>query len=513
MLRLKQMIRTKVFFISVFLLVGVTPLSPTYAAGEENMVTGLEIVAGAEPGDVLVRWVAPQEATGLTSYYVQLFESGGVPSEVDDDYSVAGINQTSMTFTYDPESEGGISIGKSYLVTVKSQYTNTYYETRTTVPFTVYGAPSQPKSLSALRIGEGQVNLTWVEPDDNGGTPITSYQIQCDPDCPDGTNLILEGANLATSLSILNLDPSQTYKFTVQAQNAKYLSEASSESEIKAFAAPGQPGNVSAAAGIESVKVSWVKSSPSSSVTAYFVEILDASDLTEVVATEEVSGAQSSATVSQLQSGTEFKARVTPFIGSVNGDSNITASTFTPKSPTVASQPRVPTAVGSDRAVTVSWTAPTTNGGRSISIYRVTSAPGNKSCTSTKTSCKITGLANGTGYTFTVKAINSVGSSSSSVATKSVSPFSTISGIKWVAKSKGKSVKATFKPINGAKTYKYSTTGATKKSGTCKVKGKKSKAKVECKISVKKGNTSIVISAFTKANTDLAKVTKSVKAK
>ena len=69
---------------------------------------------------------------------------------------------------------------------------------------------------------------------------------------------------------------------------------------------------------------------------------------------------------------------------------------------------------------TVSWTAPTNNGGSAITSYSVTSSPGNFQVTTANgltTTATISGLTNGTVYTFTVVATNVAGSSAVSKAT------------------------------------------------------------------------------------------------
>ena len=69
----------------------------------------------------------------------------------------------------------------------------------------------------------------------------------------------------------------------------------------------------------------------------------------------------------------------------------------------------------------ISWTAPTSNGGYAITGYTVTASPGGLTCNTTgATSCTITGLSNGTSYTFTVIATNSIGNSASSSASNAV---------------------------------------------------------------------------------------------
>lgn len=76
-------------------------------------------------------------------------------------------------------------------------------------------------------------------------------------------------------------------------------------------------------------------------------------------------------------------------------------------------------AVPGDRDASVSWTAPA---GGTVTGYTVTSTPGSFTCTTTNTSCTVTGLTNGTSYSFEVVAAFS-GSSATSVAqTASVVP-------------------------------------------------------------------------------------------
>ena len=95
--------------------------------------------------------------------------------------------------------------------------------------------------------------------------------------------------------------------------------------------------------------------------------------------------------------------------------------TFTPPF-TVPGPPTNVSATAGNAQASVSWTAPTNNGGVSISSYTVTSSPGGLTATTTGTSATVTGLTNGTAYTFTVKATNSVGQSVSSSPSNSVTP-------------------------------------------------------------------------------------------
>ena len=86
------------------------------------------------------------------------------------------------------------------------------------------------------------------------------------------------------------------------------------------------------------------------------------------------------------------------------------------------SKPLSVTATAGNGAARVAWSAPLQ--GTPITGYAVTSAPGGFTCTTTgATSCIVSGLANGTPYTFTVTATNLVGTGPASSASNSVTPL------------------------------------------------------------------------------------------
>src|SRR5205823_14943676 len=79
--------------------------------------------------------------------------------------------------------------------------------------------------------------------------------------------------------------------------------------------------------------------------------------------------------------------------------------------PTISDPPTNAVAAAGAEKATVSWTPPASDGGSPITHYSVTSTPDDLTATvdGSITSASVTGLANGTSYTFTVTATNSVG--------------------------------------------------------------------------------------------------------
>lgn len=99
----------------------------------------------------------------------------------------------------------------------------------------------------------------------------------------------------------------------------------------------------------------------------------------------------------------------------VEGTINLTVR----KEPDAPGRPRVSNPA--NKSVTVAWDAPTSNGAP-IQGYRVTAAPGGTTTTCPTTTCVISGLQNGTAYTFTVAAFNEVGYSPESPASADITP-------------------------------------------------------------------------------------------
>jgi RHS repeat-associated protein len=104
---------------------------------------------------------------------------------------------------------------------------------------------------------------------------------------------------------------------------------------------------------------------------------------------------------------------------------NLVAVEVTASSSGGSTAPGAPTGVtatAENASAYVLWTAPASNGGSAITGYTVTASPGGATTPATSTNVTVPGLTNGTAYTFTVKATNSVGTGVASAASSPVTP-------------------------------------------------------------------------------------------
>jgi len=262
-------------------------------------------------------------------------------------------------------------------------------------------APDAPTAVVATR-GDGQVIVAFSPPLNDGGSAVQNYTATC------GTQSGIAGASPVVVLGLTNGVP---VSCTVVATNGIGNSQPSLPSNtVTPAGAPGAPTNVVATAGNAQVSVAFgFPNANGSTITSYTAQCTGSTTF---------SGPTSPIVVTGLTNGTPVSCTVFATNGVSNGAASAPSNTVTP-----ATVPDAPTAVvasaGSGR-VTVSFSAPASNGGSAITGYTATC--GAQSQSGAGSPIVVTGLTNGVAVSCTVIATNGIGNSAASAPSGSVTP-------------------------------------------------------------------------------------------
>ena len=273
-------------------------------------------------------------------------------------------------------------------------------------------APGAP-NLVSVTPGNGFATVAFTAPAGNGGAAITSYSAKSSPG-----NII--GTGTGSPVLVSGLANGTAYTFTVVATNSvgSGLPSAVSAAIVPA-GTPSAPIIGSATAGNASASVSFTPpANNGSAITSYTVRALPGGPI--------VTGTTSPIMVSGLINGSAFTFTVTATNAIGTSPASAASNSVVPSvAPTVPGAPLAVFATASSASAIVSFTAPANNGGSPITGYTVISSPAGGLDTSAGTTAlthSITGLINGTAYTFTVVANNAVGQSTPSAPSNSVVP-------------------------------------------------------------------------------------------
>ena len=277
---------------------------------------------------------------------------------------------------------------------------------------TPIGPPTPPLNVVATA-GPGNAIITWDAPQSTGGEPIVGYIITSDP--PGYTEDLNPLPRQITTSSLIS---GTTYTFTLVATNTKGLSLPSAPSNpIIPLAPPGPPTNVVATPLNSAVSITWDDpvSDGGSPISSY--------TLTSSPGNIIVLSVQKPTLFQSLINGTSYIFTV--YATNQIGDSILSTPSLPVTPATFPDYPLNPFAVAGNGEAQVSWIAPSSDGGSPIINYTVITEPpttGPQTTPDDSTTLLVTGLTNGTSYTFTVYATNIMGNSFISAATQPVTP-------------------------------------------------------------------------------------------
>ncbi|WP_151736845.1 S-layer homology domain-containing protein [Paenibacillus tengchongensis] len=393
--------------------------------GDDVAPTGI-FISGLTPGNATTGGVqepskdaSVSPVSGIFDQYMGTTEPGSyddvstvltLNGNTFTDITLAGTSLDSSAYTVDEES---ITLHKEYLATLAAgehQFTLVMDAGENPV-FTVQIRNSAPPLLQSAVSGDGEVSLTWSPVD--GSTGYKIYQSATSATYGDEVAAV---SSAVYSHTITGLTNGAEYYFAVKAVNGGGDSLFSNQlNALPQMKAPDAPAIQSAVPGNGEVTLSWNGAETASGYSIYQSLTPDM----EGTPAASVSGDVYSHTVTGLTNGTTYYFTVTAEnaggISPASGTVSAVPAT-TPDSPTEIA------AVPGDREVTVHFMPPAVSGGQPVIGYSVTAEPGGITATGTGSPIVVTGLNNNTSYTFTVKAINLMGSSVSSQESAAVIP-------------------------------------------------------------------------------------------
>lgn len=301
--------------------------------------------------------------------------------------------------------------------------------------------PSQPLGFTAIAISPTSISLNWSPPQNNGGSPITGYEIDYRI-APSTTYANLATLGNVTTFTHTNLITGKTYIYRVSAINSNGIGSPSPEaldtpkssSTPPKNIAPNPPQSLTASVySSNQINLSWAApiSNGGPPVTGYKIDyMLDSGNFTNLILNSGSSFTAYSHT--GLQVGHTYTYRIFAINSIGTSNSSNTASVTSVQVSTVPGAPILSANPSSATSVSLSWSPPTNDGGSPITGYKIEYSSDASQYNilvantgNTQTSYTHNSLTTGKTYTYRVTAINAIGVGNPS-NTISVQPHETL---------------------------------------------------------------------------------------
>ncbi|SEL93661.1 Uncharacterized conserved protein, contains a C-terminal beta-barrel porin domain [Pseudoxanthomonas sp. GM95] len=334
-----------------------------------------------------------------TSYSQTFSATGGTAPYT---FALTGVLPQGLSLSSNGQLSGAPTRAGQYSFSIKAtDSASTPNSSSSSYSLTVGSAvPSAPQGVSATA-QDKQATVTFTAPASDGGATVNAYIVTSSPGA-------ITATGSASPILVTGLTNGTAYTFTVTASNAAGASGASSASnavtprseQTISFPNPGARNY-----GTTSVLSASVTSGLEIQFTSQTAEVCT------IYGNNQVFGVKPGTCI--ITAGQEGNAAYLP---ATPVTQSFPINALAPGAPTIGS------ATAGDQSVVVNFTAPSYTGGEAVSSYKVTASPGGLSATGSASPITVTGLTNGTAYTFTVAASNSAGPGASSAPSASVVP-------------------------------------------------------------------------------------------
>jgi hypothetical protein len=265
-----------------------------------------------------------------------------------------------------------------------------------TISYTT-GGPGAPSSVAGVA-GDSSVSLTWTAPTQVGQSPISDYVVEYAP-ASDPTNwaTFSDDVSTATSATVSGLTNDTSYVFRVSATNSAGEGPASSPSDqITPAGPPSAPVISSITPGDGTLSVAFSAASSGSPVLRYEYRLNGSGDW---IALDDTTSPQ---LIAGLTNGTQYSVQLRAVSAIGDGAASLAVAANPEAAPGAPSITSVSPGV---RSATVSFTAGYSGGGVITDYqYRLNGDPWASGATTTSP-LTITGLASGTTYPVTIRAV------------------------------------------------------------------------------------------------------------
>jgi uncharacterized protein (TIGR02145 family) len=395
-----------------------TYLVRAYATNSEGTAYGVELtfttiaVASTVPGAPTISTATAGNAQASIAFTAPASDGGSAITGYTATSNPGGLTGVG---TASPITVTGLTNGTAYTFTVTATNANGIGPASTASNSVTTSTVPDAPTIGTATAGNTQATIAFTAPVNNGGSAITGYKVTSNPGGFTATGT-------ASPITVTGLNNGTPYTFTATATNTNGTSLASSASNsVTPSAVPGAPIIGTATKGNAQATVTFTApgSNGGSAITGYTV--------TSGPGGFTASGAASPITVTGLTNGTAYTFTVTATNVNGTGPASVVSNSVTPS--TVPGAPIIGTATAGVAQATVTFTEPVSDGGSAITGYTATSSPGGLTGIGTASPITVTGLTNGTAYTFTVIATNANGISLASSASNSVTPSTVVSDI------------------------------------------------------------------------------------